>query len=31
MEYFRKTDDKLYYASYCDKKVGNPEEIWSSI
>lgn len=31
MEDFRKIDDKLYYAKYCDKKVGNPEEIWSSI
>ena len=31
MEDFRKIDDKLYYARYCDKKDGNPEEIWSSI
>ena len=31
MEDFRKTDDKLYYAKYCDKKVGNPKEIWNSI
>ena len=31
MKDFRKIDDKLYYAKYCDRKVGNPEEIWSSI
>lgn len=33
MEDFRKIDDKLYYEKYCDcdKKIGNPEEIWSSI
>ena len=31
MEDFRKIDDKLYYARNCDKKVGNPEEIWNSI
>ena len=31
MEEFKKIDDKLYYAKYCDKKVGNPEEIWNSI
>ena len=29
MEDFRKIDDKLYYAKYCDKKVGNPKEIWN--
>ena len=31
MKDFRKIDDKLYYAKYCDKKVGNPKEIWNSI
>ena len=31
MEDFRKIEDKLFYAKYCDSKVGNPEEIWSSI
>lgn len=28
---YRKIDDKLYYAKYRDKKIGNPEEIWDSI
>lgn len=31
MEDFRKIEDILFYAKYCDKKVGNPEEIWSLI
>ena len=31
MEDFRKIENKLYYSKYCDKKGGNPEEIWSSI
>ena len=31
MKDFRKIDDKLYCAKYCDKKVGNPKEIWNSI
>jgi len=31
MKDFRKIDDKLYYAKYCDKKVGNSKEIWNSI
>ena len=31
MEDFRNIDDKLYYAKYCDGKVGNTEKIWSSI
>ena len=31
MEYFEKIEDKLYCAKYRDKKVGNSEEIWSSI
>ena len=31
MEDFRNIDDKLYYAKYCDRKVGNTEKIWSSI
>lgn len=31
MEDFRKIENRLYYSKYCDKKVGNPEEIWSSI
>ena len=31
MEDFRNIDDKLYYAKYCDGKVGNTEKIWRSI
>ncbi len=31
MEDFRKIEDKLYYAKYCDSKFDNPIEIWSSI
>lgn|SRR5574344_1076627 len=31
MEDFRKADDKLFYAKYCDKEVDVAEEIWSSI
>lgn len=31
MEDFRKIDDKLYHARYCDKKVEIQEEIWNSI
>jgi len=31
MEDFKKIDDKLYYAKYCDKNVDNAEEIWNSI
>ena len=31
MECFKKIENKLYYAKYCDKRVGNPEEIWGSI
>ena len=28
---FRKLEDKLYYAKYCDKKFGNSEDIWNLI
>ena len=31
MKDFRNIDDKLYYAKYCDGKVGNTEKIWRSI
>ena len=31
MKDFRNIDDKLYYAKYCDRKVGNPKEIWNLI
>lgn len=31
MKEFEKIEDKLYYATYCNRESGNPKEIWNSI